>query len=127
MKVAVLGASAKPERYSNKAVQQLQEGGHTVFPVHPALAEIHGLPVYSRLSAIPEALDVVTVYLSARHSDPLAAEIVDACPKQVIFNPGAENDALAATLSEHGIETLEACTLVLLSTGQFGQGLRELA
>ena len=68
MNVAVLGASNKPERYSFKAVRMLREKGHTPYPVHPALAEVDGLPVFPSLSAIPAAVDTITVYLSPRTS-----------------------------------------------------------
>ena len=43
MNVAVIGASAKPERYSYQAVKLLREKGHAVYPVHPSLREIEGL------------------------------------------------------------------------------------
>lgn len=119
MNVAVLGASANPERYSNQAVALLKAKGHTVFPVHPAVTELHGLKVYPSLTAIPAAVDTVTVYLAADKSSALAADFRQVRPKRVIFNPGAENPALAASLEREGCRTLDACTLVMLHTGQF--------
>ncbi|HRX06926.1 MAG TPA: CoA-binding protein, partial [Kiritimatiellia bacterium] len=59
MNVAILGASNKPERYSNQAVRLLAEKGHAVFPVHPALAEIDGHRVFKSLADIPEPVDTV--------------------------------------------------------------------
>lgn len=41
--VVVIGASAKPERYSNKAIRMLIEYGHTPIPVAPREEEIEGL------------------------------------------------------------------------------------
>jgi hypothetical protein len=40
-------------------------------------------------------------------------------PKRIIFNPGTENDELENLATKQGIEVLEACTLVLLSTAQY--------
>jgi len=40
-------------------------------------------------------------------------------PKRVIFNPGTENKLLVEILEKNKIEAIEACTLVLLSTGQY--------
>jgi len=117
--VAVLGASKKPNRYSYKAVKLLAEKGHTPFPVHPVIKDVDGIRVYPKLSDIDEPLDTVTVYLSAQNSDKLADDILSAGATRVIFNPGAENPDLAAKLSRNGIEPVEACTLVLLKTGQF--------
>jgi hypothetical protein len=40
-------------------------------------------------------------------------------PKRVIFNPGTENSALMQELAAAGVDAFPACTLVMLSTGQF--------
>ena len=119
MNVAVLGASAKPERYSHQAVVRLMAENHTVFPVNPSLSEIHGIAVYPNLMRIPVPVETVTVYLAAKRSTPLENEFLQLKPRRVIFNPGAENPALAERLRAAGIATEEACTLVLLNTGAF--------
>jgi predicted CoA-binding protein len=119
MNVAVLGASNNPERYSFKAVRMLREKGHTPYPVHPALAEVDGLPVFPSLGAIPAPIDTITVYLSARNQQSIAGELLSSGARRVIFNPGAENPELAEQLRQRGKEVVLACTLVLLTTGQF--------
>ncbi|GAB4318015.1 MAG: CoA-binding protein [Candidatus Sumerlaeia bacterium] len=119
MNVAVLGASDRTDRYSNKAVQMLLEYDHTVYPVHPHLKTIAGLPVFSSLTLIPDPIDTITVYVSPSISTQLGGEIAGVAPRRVIFNPGAENPALAERLRAAGIEVVEACTLVLLRTGRF--------
>ncbi|MDQ8038355.1 MAG: CoA-binding protein [Pedobacter sp.] len=117
--VAVLGASPKPERYSNKAIRMLGEYGHKVLPVNPAQKEIEGLPVIAHVEELPAGVDTVTVYVSPAHSDPLLPGLLALKPRRVIFNPGAENPALENELEKAGIAVEEACTLVLLRTGQF--------
>ena len=121
MNVAVLGASNKPERYSFMAVRLLREKGHTPYPVHPALAMVDGLPVYPSLRAIPAPVDTITVYLSARNQQHIADDLLNSGARRVIFNPGAENPELAEALRQRGKEVLDACTLVLLTTGQFAR------
>lgn len=121
MNVAILGASNKPERYSHQAVVLLAEKGHAVFPVHPALAEIDGHPVYKRLADIPEPLDTVTMYVGPALSMGMADELLAAKPRRILFNPGTENPELEEKLAAAGIQILRACTLVLLRTGQFGE------
>jgi predicted CoA-binding protein len=118
-RVVVLGASKKPERYSNKAVVQLKAHGHTVVPVHPTEQTIEGLPVSPSLDAIHGPIDTLTVYVGPQHISPMIADIVSLRPGRVILNPGTESEALKAALLENHIPYLEACTLVLLSTGQF--------
>lgn len=117
--VVILGASPKRERYSNQALRMLREYGHTPLPVNPGQDQIEGLPVFRRLEAIRQPVDTVTLYLSPPLSKPLAASIVALKPRRVIFNPGTESDELAAQCEAAGIEVQEACTLVLLRTGQF--------
>ncbi len=119
MNVAVLGASNKPDRYSFKAIMLLKEKGYPVYPVHPSLQIIEGIPVFSSLLEAPVKIDVVSVYLSAANQAKVAADILQSRPRRVIFNPGAENPKLAERLQATGIESLNACTLVLLNTEQF--------
>ena len=117
--VAVLGASPKPERYSNRAIRMMREYGHSVIPVNPAQATIEGLPTAPHVEDIKIAVDTVTVYVSPSHSDPLLPGLLALKPKRVIFNPGAENAKLEQALEKAGIEVIEACTLVMLRTKQF--------
>lgn len=119
--VVVLGASANPERYSNKAVRLLLEHGYPVAPVHPALEKVEGLSVTHDIADLPHdgTVDTVTVYLSPRISTTLTDPLLALAPRRVIFNPGAENPQLQAALETAGIGVETACTLVLLNTGQF--------
>lgn len=117
--VVVLGASPKPERYSNKAVRMLLETGHKVIPVHPAIETIEGLQTAKSLEDIKEKVDTLTVYVSEKISTDLAGRILALNPLRVVFNPGTENPDLQKKLQEKHIKTELACSLVLLRTGQF--------
>lgn len=117
--VAILGASSNPERYANRAQHLLLEKGHRVIPVNPGEAGIDGIATLPALADIREPVDTLTVYLRPALQAPLEAQILALRPGRVIFNPGTENPALAAALAGAGIASEEACTLVLLKTGQF--------
>lgn len=117
-KVLILGASDKTERYSHKAMIMLQQHGHTPVLVHPRLTCINGIPVHNSLSEV-EDVDTLTVYVNEKISTDMKEEILNLGAKRVIFNPGTENDSLKEDLIKKGVEVEEACTLVLLSTGQF--------
>ncbi len=67
----------------------------------------------------PKPIDTVTLYLGEPRSNPLIDEIIQAKPRRIIMNPGAENPSLAEKAEEAGIEVVEGCTLVMLQTGQF--------
>lgn len=117
--VAVLGASPKPDRYAYQALQLLREYGHRPRPINPAFDEILGEKCYPKISDAPGPIDTVTLYLGESRSNPLIEEIINAKPRRIIMNPGAENSTLAAKAEEAGIEVVEGCTLVMLRTGQF--------
>ena len=118
-RVVVVGASAKPERYSNRAVRLLIQHGHDVVPIHPTESLIEGIPVVPTLEGLSGHVNTVTLYVSAKRSSTLEDAITSLKPNRVIFNPGAENPDLRAALEAQGIHTEEACTLVLLNTNQF--------
>lgn len=118
-KIVVLGASSNPERYSNMLMRRLRgRAGFEVIPVNPAQGEIEGLPVAATLDAVERAPDILTLYVGPDRSAALADAIVSLKPGKVIFNPGAENPALASRLRAEGIESENACSLVLLGQNQ---------
>ncbi len=117
--VAVLGASPKPDRYSNQALRLLAKLDYRPLPVNPAFPEIEGMTCFPNLAAIGEPVHTVSLYLRESRSTPLIDDILAAQPQRIIMNPGAENEELAAAASSAGIEVVEACTLVMLRTGLF--------
>ncbi len=118
-KVAVLGASPREDRYSFKAVRLLKEYGHKPIPVHPAGHTVDGVPGLKSLADIADPIDTLTMYVGPEISNGELDRILRLKPRRVIFNPGAENQTLAAKLSAAGIEVVEACTLVMLRSDQF--------
>lgn len=117
-KVAVLGASDNPERYSYMAHQMLEENGHSVELVSPRYDNIEGKKVHKDLSTLTN-IDTLTMYVNPDISTKMKEQIFKLNPKRVIFNPGTENPALEKELTDKGIQIEEACTLVLLRTNQF--------
>ncbi len=119
MNVAVIGASDKADRYSYQAVMLLKEKGHAVYPVHQRIKTIEGMPVYPSIKDIKDTIDTVSMYVAADISSKIGEDILGKKPRRIIFNPGAENPELAAKAKSAGVQSLEACTLVMLRTGQF--------
>lgn len=113
---AVLGASSNPERYSNMAVRALRDAGLTVIPIHPLHKTIEGIPAVRSIADVGP-IHTLTLYVSARHLDPLIDSIIAARPGRVIFNPGTENEELASRLKQAGIPFIYGCTIVMARTG----------
>ncbi len=117
-KTAVLGASPNPGRYSYIATKMLTDYQYEVIPLGRRQGKIEGHDI---ITDWPEAEDVhtVTMYMNAKHQEPFMDYVLGLEPERIIFNPGAENPALAKVAREKGIETINACTLVMLRTDQY--------
>lgn len=119
LSVVIIGASHKPHRYAYKAQQMLMDYGHKVFPVSGNGRDILGVKGYSSIGHIDYPVDTVTLYLNPGRHQSVRDAIVAQQPRRIIFNPGTESTQLMAFYQSQGIETLEACTLVMLRTDQF--------
>ncbi len=117
-RVAVIGASMNPDRYSYKATIALKNSGHTPIPVGLREGEISGVQILKGTPIIPN-VDTVTLYLGAARQLVMYDYILSLNPERIIFNPGTENEQLEELAAKQGIESIEACTLVMLSVGNF--------
>lgn len=113
----VVGASPNPERYAYKAVQMLLNHGHTVEAFGIKKGVVFDVLIQQQMPV--STFDTVTLYVGPGHQPQFYKNIIDLRPQRVIFNPGTENEEFEHLLQQNGIEALRACTLVLLSTGQY--------
>ena len=118
MNVLVYGASTNPSRYAYIATELLVQHGHKVSLVGIKPGEVLGLTIQQDLPLL-KGIDTVTLYVGPANQAGLADYLKALAPRRVIFNPGTENTELERELESVGIQTEEACTLVLLHTGQF--------
>ena len=116
---AVLGASPKEDHYSFKAVHMLKDHGFKPIPIHPRGHTVDGIDGLKSIADIKVEVDTLTMYVNASISDKELENIISLKSRRVIFNPGSENSVLAQKLQDAGIEIIEACTLVMLQTGQY--------
>ncbi|TBX66342.1 CoA-binding protein [Flavobacterium silvisoli] len=117
-KTLVLGATTKPERYANIAINKLVEKGHTVLAIGQNTGEVAGVTIHTK--SIPlKNIDTVTLYLNPTRQREYYNYIIETKPKRVIFNPGTENPEFYQLLKANGIQVEVACTLVLLATNQY--------
>lgn len=126
-KTLVLGASPNPARYSYKAVKSLVRHGYEVIPVGfrpgviPVTVKPAGLVEKFIQRGMPEIKDIHTVslYIGPQRQAEYIDYIISLQPLRVIFNPGTVNDVFMDQLEELGIETVEGCQLVMLSSDQY--------
>ena len=117
-KTLVLGASTNPDRYSFMAINNLRMKGHDVVAIGKRSGRVNDVDLETETEPI-DNLDTVTLYLNPGNQKPYYDYILEQKPKRIIFNPGAENQELVKKAKENGIQTMNACTLVMLSTGQY--------
>lgn len=117
-KTLVLGASPNPARYSYLAVNKLKRYNHPVIGIGKRKGNVGDVEIETEARPI-EDVDTITLYLNPQNQKQYYNYILALNPKRIIFNPGTENEELYQLAREKNIEVLEACTLVMLSTGQY--------
>ncbi len=117
-KTLVLGASSNPSRYSYLAINKLVAHNHPVVAVGLKEGVVNNVQIVKDKPQEKD-VDTVTLYLNPKNQIPYYDYIISLNPKRIIFNPGTENDELVSLAEKNGIEAVEACTLVLLGTGQY--------
>ena len=117
-KTLIIGASENPSRYSFLALNKLKRYGHPVEAIGKRKGNVDGVEIVTGNPALQD-VDTITLYLNPVNQQPYYDYILSLNPKRIIFNPGTENPELEALASEKNIQTLEACTLVMLSTNQY--------
>ena len=117
-KTLVLGASLKPQRYSNIAVTRLVKYNHEVKAFGLRDGKVNGVTIDTELLPYKN-INTVTLYLNPKRQVEYYDYIISLKPERVIFNPGTENPEFYKLLEENDIDYEVACTLVLLGTGQY--------
>jgi hypothetical protein len=117
-KTLVLGATPDATRYANLAANRLMNHRHPVVLVGNKKGEINGQPIINGKPDVQD-VDTVTLYMNPRNQEEYLDYIIGLKPRRIIFNPGTENDKLMEKARAQGIETVEGCTLVMLSVGNY--------
>jgi predicted CoA-binding protein len=119
-KTVIVGASPNQDRYAFQAASLLKHYGHEFVPIGIKRGEVLGKSIQDiRTSPVILDVDTITMYVRAELQKPYYDYILSLKPKRIIFNPGAENYEFADLAEKQGVEPIEACTLVMLRTGQF--------
>lgn len=117
-KTLVLGATPRPEKYANIAINKLVEKGHSVLAIGQNTGEVAGVKIHTKVIPLTN-IDTVTLYLNPQRQVEYYNYIIETKPKRVIFNPGTENPQFYQLLQSNGIKVEVACTLVMLATNQY--------
>lgn len=114
----VLGASENTDRYSNMAIHRLLKHGHSVVALGLKRGVVSGVEILTARPMLSD-VDTVTLYVGPQRLHVDHEYILSLKPRRVIFNPGTEDPGFEDSLRNAGVEVVEGCTLVMLSTGQY--------
>ena len=116
----VVGATDNPERYAYRAADLLQAKGVPFIPIGIKKGLVFGKEIVD-LRQKPDltGIHTITLYLGPTNQTEWVDYLIGLAPKRIVFNPGTENPDFFSKAKAAGIEVLEACTLVMLTTGQF--------
>ncbi|MCC5917016.1 MAG: CoA-binding protein [Cryomorphaceae bacterium] len=117
-KTLILGASEKEDRYANRAARMLLNDGNSIIMVGNREGQIQGHPI---ITHFPKGEDIhtITLYLGGPRQIPYYDDIIQSGAKRIIFNPGTYNEKLIEMATKAGMHCEVACTLVMISTGQY--------
>ena len=117
-KTLVLGASPNPERYAYAAVKQLVRYGHEVVAIGNRAGEIDGIAIAKDTPPLDD-IHTVSLYLSATNQHAYYDYTPGINRRLIFLNPGKKNPDRWCLPREGGMEPLPACTLVMLSIGNY--------
>lgn len=117
-KVLLIGASTRPDRYAYIAFKLLKSYGHEATLLGLKEEEVDGVKFLTEFPS-HEKFDTVTLYINPNIQKKYYHHLLELAPQRIIFNPGTENEELYHLLEEKNIYYIEACTLVMLRTGQY--------
>lgn len=115
--IALVGASARPERPSHKVLKFLVDKGYNVYPVNPGLAgqTLLGLTVYTTLSDIPEDIDMVDVFRQSSFLQGIVREVIEVGAKTIWTQLGVVDAAAASIAEQAGIQVvMDRCPAIEL-------------
>ncbi|HEV8216081.1 MAG TPA: CoA-binding protein [Gemmatimonadaceae bacterium] len=109
-RIAVVGASARPDRPSLGIMKLLIAAGFDVVPVTPMEEKILGRPTFPSLSDVPDPIDIVDVFRRPTETPPIAEDAVKIHAKAFWLQEGITNDEAAFIAASGGLTVvMDAC------------------
>ena len=110
-RVAVVGLSPRPDRPSYGVSEYLLETGYEVIPVNPTATEVFGKTCYPNLLAIPDGIDLVTIFRRPEDVPEIVEEAIAKGAKAVWMQYGVINKLAADRAQAAGLYVVMDCCM----------------
>jgi predicted CoA-binding protein len=104
--IAVVGASDKPYRDSNRIAEFLMRKGYTVYPVNPTYTETNGVRCYPDLASLPGPVDIVDVFRNPDAVDDVVSQSIAANAGTLWLQSGVIHEGAARRAEAAGIAVI---------------------
>ena len=104
MKIALFGASARPDSLALKLQRRIISRNQTFFPINPKYEEIDGIKAYPDLNVLPETPDLVVFMTNPQISLSLLDQVAAKKVKKIWFQPGSSDDSVIKKAESLGLK-----------------------
>jgi predicted CoA-binding protein len=106
--IAMVGASDRPDRASNRVMKFLQGRGYKVFPVNPTITgeHVHGEYVWRDLHQIGEPIDIVDIFRNSEAAGEAVDDAIAVGAKAVWMQLGVINSEAAERAEAAGLKVV---------------------
>ncbi|HZJ99592.1 MAG TPA: CoA-binding protein [Tissierellaceae bacterium] len=111
---AVVGVTAKKERFGYKIWKILQKHGYEVYGVNPNYDEIEGQKIYKSLKNLPKKVDVIDMVVSPKIGTNTLDEAKELGIDNIFFQPGTYNDEILKKSEDLGFIYVIDCVYAIL-------------
>lgn len=118
-RIAFVGVSHDPKKFSASVYRDLRDHGYRLFPVNPEADTIEGEPCYRSVADLPADIDGAIVMVAAERAAGAVQECVDHGIPRIWLHKGAGPSSVSpdavAICRDHGVEVVDgACPLMFV-------------